>query len=113
MDEFEIKLFENQQIRRKWDAELEDYYYSIVDVIGILTESNNPNRYWAELKKKISEEKAQPFENFERLKLPAKDGKMRFTDVANTKQLFRIIQSVPSPNAEPFRFGLLKWARSV
>ena len=54
MDEFEIKLFENQQIRRKWDAELEDYYYSIVDVIGILTESNNPNRYWAELKKKIS-----------------------------------------------------------
>ncbi|WP_067146207.1 BRO family protein [Methanobrevibacter olleyae] len=103
MDGNDIKLFNDKQIRTKWDQDINDYYFSIIDVIEVLTESSNPSRYWSELKKKISEEQGQPFENIERLKLPAKDGKMRLTDVANTKQLLRIIQSVPSPNAEPFK----------
>lgn len=103
MAENEIKLFNDKQIRTKWDEEIGDYYFSVIDVIAVLTESSNPSRYWSELKKKICEEQGQPFENIERLKLPAKDGKMRLTDVANTKQLLRIIQSVPSPKAEPFK----------
>lgn len=103
MAENEIKLFNDKQIRTKWDEEIGDYYFSVIDVIAVLTESSNPSRYWSELKKKICEEQGQPFENIERLKLPPKDGKMRLTDVANTKQLLRIIQSVPSPKAEPFK----------
>ena len=98
-----IKLFQNKEIRTKWDDEIQDYYFSIIDVIAVLTESKNPKRYWSDLKKKISTEKGQPYENIVQLKLPSKDGKMRLTDVATTKQLLRIIQSVPSPKAEPFK----------
>ncbi len=99
----DIKLFNDKKIRTKWDSEIEDYYFSVIDVIAVLTESKSPSRYWSELKKKLSEEQDQPFENIERLKMPARDGKMRLTDVATTKQLLRIIQSIPSPKAEPFK----------
>lgn len=99
----EIKLFQNSQIRTKWDSEIEDYYFSVIDVIGVLTESKNPNRYWSDLKIKLNDESGEPYENIVRLKMPAADGKLRLTDVATTKQLLRIIQSVPSPKAEPFK----------
>ena len=104
MDEkYAIKLFDEYKIRTKWDPEIEDYYYSAIDVIAVLTESKNPNRYWSDLKRKLSDESGQPYENIVRLKLKATDGKMRETDAANTKQLLRIVQSVPSPKAEPFK----------
>lgn len=99
----EIKLFQNSQIRTKWDSEIEDYYFSVIDVIGVLTESKNPNRYWSDLKIKLNDESGEPYENIVRLKMPAADGKLRLTDVATTKQLLRIIQSIPSPKAEPFK----------
>lgn len=99
----EIKLFQNEQIRTKWDSEIEDYYFSVIDVIAVLTESKNPNRYWSDLKIKLKDESDEPYEDIVKLKMPASDGKMRLTDVANSKQLLRIIQSVPSPKAEPFK----------
>lgn len=99
----EIKLFQNSQIRTKWDSKIEDYYFSIIDVIAVLTESKNPNRYWSDLKIKLNDESGEPYENIVRLKMPAADGKLRLTDVATTKQLLRIIQSIPSPKAEPFK----------
>ena len=99
----EIKLFQNEQIRTKWDSEIEDYYFSVIDVIAVLTESKNPNRYWSDLKIKLKDESGEPYEDIVKLKKPASDGKMRLTDVANSKQLLRIIQSVPSPKAEPFK----------
>ncbi len=102
----EIKLFNDKQIRTVWDDEIEDYYFSIVDVIGILTESKNSSAYWRKLKQRLNKEGNQTVTNCHRLKLPAKDGKMRLTDVADTKQLLRIIQSVPSPKAEPFKLWL-------
>lgn len=99
----EIKLFQNEQIRTKWDSEIEDYYFSVIDVIAVLTESKNPNRYWSDLKIKLKDESGEPYEDIVKLKMLASDGKMRLTDVANSKQLLRIIQSVPSPKAEPFK----------
>lgn len=99
----EIKLFQNEQIRTKWNSEIEDYYFSVIDVIAVLTESKNPNRYWSDLKIKLKDEFGEPYEDIVKLKMPASDGKMRLTDVANSKQLLRIIQSVPSPKAEPFK----------
>lgn len=101
----QIKLFESHEIRTEWNEDLEEWFFSIIDVISILTESKNPNRYWSDLKKKLKEESGQPYENIVRLKLKAPDGKMRLTDSADTKQLLRIIQSIPSPKAEPFK----KW----
>jgi len=112
MDEkYAIKLFEEYKIRTKWDPEIDDYYYSVIDVIAVLTESKNPNRYWSDLKRKLSDESGQPYENIVRLKLKATDGKMRKTDAANTKQLLRIIQSVPSPKAEPFKQWLAQMGK--
>jgi hypothetical protein len=99
----EIKLFNDKKIRTKWDSEIEDYYFSVIDVIEVLTESTNPRDYWYRLKKREKENGVDLSTNCRQLKMPAKDGKMRLTDVANTKQLLRIIQSVPSPNAEPFK----------
>lgn len=99
----EIKLFQDKKIRTKWDSDIEDYYFSVIDVIAVLTESKNPNRYWSDLKIKLKNESGETYDNIVRLKLPAADGKMRLTDVANTKELLRIIQSVPSPKAEPFK----------
>ena len=107
MDEkYAIKLFDEYKIRTKWDPEIEDYYYSIIDVIAVLTESKNPSAYWRKLKQRLKEEGNQTVTNCHQLKMPAKDGKMRMTDVATTKQLLRLIQSVPSPNAEPFKLWL-------
>lgn len=101
-----IKLFNDKKIRTVWDDEIQDYYFSIIDVIEVLTESERPRKYWADLKAKLKSEGSELSENIGRLKMPAKDGKMRFTDVATTKQLLRLIQSVPSPNAEPFKLWL-------
>lgn len=98
-----IKLFESHEIRAKWDDEIEDYYFSIIDVIAVLTESKNPRNYWKVLKKRLKDEGDELVTNCNRLKMPARDGKMRLTDVATTKQLFRLIQSIPSPKAEPFK----------
>ena len=110
-EKYAIKLFEEYKIRTKWDPEIEDWYYSIIDVIAVLTESKNPNRYWSDLKRKLSMESGQPYENIVRLKLKASDGKMRETDAANTKQLLRLIQSVPSPKAEPFKQWLAQMGK--
>ena len=101
-----IKLFKGRKIRTKWEEEIQDYYYSIIDVIAVLTESKDPNAYWRKLKQRLKEEGNQTVTNCHQLKMPAKDGKMRMTDVATTKQLLRLIQSVPSPNAEPFKLWL-------
>ena len=102
-EETKIKLFQNQKVRYKWDDELEEYQFSVIDVVGILSESKNPSQYWRTLKSRLNEESAQSVTICNRLKMPAKDGKMRETDVATAKQLFRIIQTIPSPNAEPFK----------
>ena len=104
----EIKLFEGNQIRSIWDNEREEWYFSIVDIVGVLTESENPRRYWSDLKRKMKDEEGvvQLYENIVQLKMKATDGKMRNTDVADMQGVFRIIQSVPSPKAEPFKMWL-------
>lgn len=103
----EIKLFEGNQIRSIWDSEKEEWYFSVVDIIGVLTESKNPRDYWYRVKKRMSEEEKSELSTFCRqLKLKAPDGKMRETDVADMQGIFRIIQSVPSPKAEPFKMWL-------
>ena len=112
MDEkYAIKLFDENKIRTKWDPEIEDYYYSVIDVIAVLTESKNPRNYWKVLKKRLKDEGNEVVTNCNRLKMPAKDGKMRLTDVANTKELLRLIQSVPSPKAEPFKQWLAQMGK--
>lgn len=102
------KLFENKKIRTHWDAELEIWYFAIVDVIAILTESENPQVYWRVLKKRLLAEGNESVTNCNALKMEAQDGKMRMTDVADTQQLLRLIQSIPSPKAEPFKQWLAK-----
>jgi hypothetical protein len=102
-----IKLFENKKIRTLWEEKEEEWFFSIIDVIAVLTDSKNPRRYWSDLKNKMkSEEGSELYENIVQLKMPAADGKMRLTDVASTKQLLRLIQSIPSPKAEPFKLWL-------
>ena len=101
-----IQLFENQKIRTAWDAENEEWYFAIVDVIAVLTDSVNPSTYWRVLKKRLKDEGNETVTNCNALKLTAPDGKKRKTDVANTEQLLRIIQSIPSPKAEPFKAWL-------
>ena len=103
-----IKLFENKQIRSIWNEKEEEWYFSIVDVIKALTDSSNPQVYWRVLKKRLLAEGNQTVTNCNGLKMEASDGKMRLTDVADTKQLFRLIQSIPSPKAEPFKQWLAK-----
>ena len=98
-----IKLFNDEKVRVKWDSEIEEYYFSVIDVIAVLTESKKPRDYWYRLKKRELEHGVDLSTNCRQLKMPAHDGKMRLTDVATTKQLLRIIQSVPSPKAEPFK----------
>jgi prophage antirepressor-like protein len=101
-----IKLFETQRVRTAWNEDEEEWYFSVVDVVGILTDQpthDGARNYWKVLKKRLIEEGNEPVTNCNRLKLPAQDGKMRQTDVASTKQIFRIIQSIPSPKAEPFK----------
>jgi len=102
-EKYAVKLFEEYKIRTKWDSEKEEYYYSVMDVIAVLTESKRPRKYWSDLKNRLKSEGSEVSENIGRLKMPANDGKMRLTDVATIKQLLRLIQSVPSPKAEPFK----------
>lgn len=103
-----IKLFGGDKIRAVWDDEQEKWYFSVVDVVAVLTESPNPQTYWRVLKKRLKDEGNETVTNCNGLKMPAADGKMRLTDVADTEQLLRIIQSVPSPKAEPFKMWLAK-----
>jgi hypothetical protein len=105
-----IQLFEDKKVRTVWDAEQEKWFISIIDVIEILTESINPNAYWRKLKQRLKEEGNETVTNCHGLKMIAPDGKMRLTDVADTEQLFRLIQSVPSPKAEPFKLWLAQIA---
>lgn len=104
----EIKLFEGNQIRSVWDNDKEEWYFSIVDIIGALTDSKNPRRYWSDLKRKLKDEEGafQLYEKIVQLKLEASDGKKYNTDVSDIQGIFRIIQSVPSPKAEPFKMWL-------
>ena len=106
----EIKLFENTHVRTVWDAEQEKWYISIVDVIAVLTESPNPRKYWSVLKTRLKKEGSQLTTNFSQLKMEASDGKFYKTDVADTEQIFRLIQSIPSPKAEPFKLWLAQIA---
>lgn len=103
-----IKLFQDQRVRVHWNDEQEKWYFSIIDVIGILTKSKNSRKYWSVLKTRLKKEGSEVATNCSRLKLLAVDGKMRITDVADTEQLLRLIQSIPSPKAEPFKIWLAK-----
>lgn len=105
-----IKLFESKQIRSLWDAEKEKWYFSIIDVIEVLAETDRPRKYWSDLKAKLTKEGSELSEKIGQLKLISSDGKMRLTDVADTEQIFRLIQSIPSPKAEPFKLWLAQLA---
>ncbi len=105
-----IKLFEEKQVRSIWSEKEEKWYFSIVDIIQILTESDRPRKYWSDLKSKLKKEGSELSEKIGQLKMLAEDGKMRITDIADTEQLFRLIQSIPSPNAEPFKLWIAKVA---
>jgi hypothetical protein len=105
-----IKLFEEKQVRSVWDAEHEKWYISIVDVIGILTGTDRPRKYWSDLKAKLKKEGSELSEKIGQLKMQSSDGKFYQTDVADTEQLFRLIQSIPSPKAEPFKQWLAQVA---
>lgn len=99
-------LFEGSNIRSVWNAEKEEYYFSVVDVISALTDSSNPRHYWAVLKSRLKQEGSEVVTNCDQLKMLAPDGKMRLRDVLNTQDIFRLIESVPSPRAEPFKIWL-------
>ena len=101
-------LFEDSEIRSVWDGEKEKYYFSVVDVIGALTDSKIPRNYWSDLKRKLKQEGSQLHENIVQLKMKATDGKMRETDTLDTKGILRLIESIPSPKAEPFKLWLAK-----
>ena len=105
-----LQLFEQRKVRTVWDDEKEKWYFSIVDVCGVLTDSKDATAYWRKLKQRLKAEGNQTVTNCHGLKLRAVDGKMRLTDVADTEQLFRIIQSIPSPKAEPFKMWMAKVA---
>ena len=106
-----IQLFEDKRIRTAWDAEKEEWYFSIVDVVAVLTDSPNPQTYWRVLKKRLKDEGNETVTSCNALKMTAADGKHRLTDVADTEQLLRIIQSIPSPKAEPFKLWLAQVGR--
>jgi hypothetical protein len=105
-----IKIFEDKKVRTLWDSKEEKWYISIIDVIEILTSSDRPRKYWSDLKTKLIKEGSELSEKIGQLKMEAEDGKLRLTDVADTEQLFRLIQSIPSPKAEPFKLWLAKIA---
>ena len=111
MDNNKVQLFENKAIRTAWDEEREEWYFSIVDVVAVLTESPNPQTYWRVMKKRLKDEGNETVTNCNALKMTAADGKKRLTDVATTEQLLRIIQSIPSPKAEPFKLWLAEVGR--
>lgn len=103
-----VQLFESRSIRSHWDAEQEKWYFSVIDVIEGLTGTDRPRKYWADLKKKLKTEGSELSEKIGQLKLPSSDGKFYLTDVADVEQLFRLIQSIPSPKVEPFKQWLAK-----
>ena len=105
-----IKGFEEKKVRTLWDSETEEWYFSIVDVVAVLTDSENPRRYWSDLKRKLAKEGSQLYEGIVQLKMLSSDGKYYKTDVATTQQLFRLIQSIPSPKAEPFKLWMAQVA---
>lgn len=105
-----IQVFDDKKVRSLWDAEQEKWYFSIVDTVGVLTESVDPTAYWRKLKQRLKEEGNETVTNCHGLKMQAPDGKMHMTDVADTEQLFRLIQSIPSPKAEPFKVWIAKVA---
>lgn len=105
-----LKLFEERRVRTVWDDEQEKWYFSIVDMVAVLTDSSNPQTYWRVLKKRLLAEGNETVTNCNGLKMQATDGKMRLTDVADTEQLLRLIQSIPSPKAEPFKLWMAKVA---
>jgi len=109
MEQLAIQLFENKQIRVVWDAEKEKYYFSVVDIIQVLTESPRPRKYWSALKAKLKAEGDELSQSLGQLKLPSQDGKKYLTDVADLEEVFRIIQSIPSPKAEPLK----RWLAEV
>lgn len=111
MEKNEMQLFEDKPIRTAWDEANEEWYFSIVDVCEVLTGTENPRRYWSDLKRKLKSEGSQLYEKIVQLKLKSSDGKRYNTDVANTEQLLRIIQSIPSPKAEPFKMWLAEVGR--
>lgn len=106
-----IQLFEDRAIRTAWDEENEEWYFSVVDVVAVLTNSENPRRYWSDLKRKLKSEGSELYEKIVQLKMKSSDGKYYKTDVADTEQLLRIIQSIPSPKAEPFKIWLAQVGR--
>ncbi len=103
-----VKLFESTRVRSHWDAAQEKWYFSVVDVVQVLTDSSIPKRYWSDLRRKLEKESGQPYEEIVRLKMPAADGRLRETDAADVPTLLRLIQSIPSPKAEPFKRWLAK-----
>jgi hypothetical protein len=103
-----IKLFESKQVRSVWDSEEEKWYFSITDIIEVLTGTDRPRKYWSDLKSKLRKEGSELSEKIGQLKMSAEDGKMRVTDVAETEQIFRLIQTIPSPKVEPFKLWLAK-----
>ena len=105
-----IKVSEEKKVRTLWDSETEEWYFSIVDVVAVLTDSENPRRYWSDLKRKLAKEGSQLYEGIVQLKMLSSDGKYYKTDVATTQQLFRLIQSIPSPKAEPFKLWMAQVA---
>ena len=106
-----IKIFEEKKVRTVWDNETEEWFFSVVDVVAILTDSPNPSNYWKVLKHRLRKEGNESVTNCNQLKLPSTDGKYYKTDVATTEQLFRLIQSIPSPKAEPFKLGMAQVAK--
>ena len=106
-----IKIFEEKKVRTVWDSDREEWYFSIVDVIEVLTDSPNPRNYWKVLKHRLIKEGNESVTNCNQLKLPSSDGKYYKTDVADTEQLFRLIQSIPSPKAEPFKLWMAQVAK--
>ena len=105
-----IKIFEEKKVRTLWDSETEEWYFSVVDVVAVLTDSENPRRYWSDLKRKLVKEGSQLYEGIVQLKMLSSDGKYYKTDVATTQQLFRLIQSIPSPKADPFKLWMAQVA---
>jgi DNA-damage-inducible protein D len=108
MNDHHIKLFESVQVRSHWDAAQEKWYFSVVDVVQVLTESDRPRKYWSDLKAKLQKEGSEVSEEIGQLKMPSADGKSRETDTADVQTLLRLIQSIPSPKAEPFKLWLAK-----
>ena len=109
MEDTSIQLFDSKKIRTQWDAEQEKWYFSIVDIVSVLTESVDATAYWRKLKQRLKAEGNETVTNCHALKMPAADGKMRMTDVADQEQMFRLIQSIPSPKAEPIK----RWIAQV